>query len=130
MIHELDRLHLEKGETLANLFGQTPRFITVDKTLVEGDIIKTKNFEFVVVWTPGHTDGSICLYEKEKHILISGDTLFSEGPGRYDLPYGDKKELVESLKKLSEFKIELLLPGHGEPRSSGIDFILKRGMNI
>ncbi|MEM5835271.1 MAG: MBL fold metallo-hydrolase, partial [Candidatus Aenigmatarchaeota archaeon] len=112
-IHEEDKEALETGEgTLAELFGKKQKTVTVDRVLREGDKIKTKNFKFVVISTPGHTKGSICLYEKNKKILISGDTLFADSVGRTDFPTGDRESLIKSLKKLSKLNITYLFPGH------------------
>ena len=66
-----------------------------------------------VIHTPGHTPGSICLYEKESQTLISGDLVFSDGIGRIDLQQGNAKELKKSIEKISKLKIKHLLPGHG-----------------
>jgi glyoxylase-like metal-dependent hydrolase (beta-lactamase superfamily II) len=128
-IHKNDAYALENGDndlTLATIFGKKMKTVTVDRKLKEKDKIKTTNFCFEVIHTPGHTPGSICLYESRKKILISGDTLFSDGIGRSDLPGGDADTLRESLKKLSKLKITYLLPGHGMPKIGGIDFLLKQ----
>jgi len=128
-IHENDAQALEEGDnnlTLATMFGKKIKSITVDRRLKERDRIKTSNFCFEVIHTPGHTPGSICLYESKKKILISGDTLFSDGIGRSDLPGGDSDLLRESLKKLSKLKITYLLPGHGMPKTGGVNFLLKQ----
>jgi len=128
-IHESDARALEEGDndlTLATMFGKKMKSITVDRRLKERDKIKTSNFCFEVIHTPGHTPGSICLYESKKKILISGDTLFSDGIGRSDLPGGDSDLLRESLKKLSKLRITYLLPGHGMPKTGGVNFLLKQ----
>jgi len=79
-----------------------------------------------VIHTPGHTPGSICLYEKDSKTLISGDTVFSDGIGRIDLERGNLKQLKKSIQKLSELKVEHLLPGHGfSGDKSSIEFALK-----
>ncbi|MEM5868457.1 MAG: MBL fold metallo-hydrolase [Candidatus Aenigmatarchaeota archaeon] len=125
-IHEEDKEALETGEgTLAELFGKKQKTVTVDRVLREGDKIKTKNFKFVVISTPGHTKGSICLYEKNKKILISGDTLFADSVGRTDFPTGDRESLIKSLKKLSKLNITYLFPGHGMPKIGGINFLIE-----
>lgn len=68
---------------------------------------------FRVLHTPGHTDGSICLYHPEEKILISGDTVFpGGGVGRTDLPTGNFGDLVASVKKLSDLDVESIYPGH------------------
>ncbi len=69
---------------------------------------------FKVIATPGHSPGSICLYEPKERVLISGDTLFYLGVGRTDLPGGDPEQLAASIEKLSKLDVEYLLPGHGE----------------
>ena len=67
-----------------------------------------------VVPTPGHTKGSICFHSPAERLLISGDTVFSNGIfGRTDLPGGSNSEMLASLRRLSRLDIEMLLPGHG-----------------
>lgn len=67
-----------------------------------------------VIRTPGHTPGSICLYDEKSGILFSGDTLFSGGSvGRTDLPGGSDEELSRSVSSLAKLGWKLLLPGHG-----------------
>lgn len=78
--------------------------------------------ELKVLHTPGHTIGSICLYEKEHKILFSGDTIFPNGLfGRTDLPSGDEKALINSLERLSKINVNFLLPGHEFPVIGGAD---------
>jgi glyoxylase-like metal-dependent hydrolase (beta-lactamase superfamily II) len=126
-IHESDEHSLKTGRnTIAEVFGETAKTITVDEVLKNGSLIKTANFSFEVISTPGHTPGSICLYEKNKKILVSGDTLFEDGIGRTDYPGGDKDQLMKSLKKLSKYSINYLLPGHGMPKTSGVNFLIKQ----
>jgi glyoxylase-like metal-dependent hydrolase (beta-lactamase superfamily II) len=69
---------------------------------------------FQVILTPGHSPGSICLYNPRQKVLISGDTLFYLGVGRTDLPGGDINRLAESIGKLAKLDIDLLIPGHGD----------------
>jgi glyoxylase-like metal-dependent hydrolase (beta-lactamase superfamily II) len=128
-VHENDAKALEEGKTLANLFNEDEKIITVDEKLGEGDKIKTRNFSFDVIETPGHTSGSICLYEPRKYILISGDTLFEDSVGRTDLPGGNKKALKESLERLLGLNISYLCPGHGMPKKAGVGFLIKRMIN-
>ncbi len=67
-----------------------------------------------VLHTPGHTPGSICLYNQKENILISGDTLFEDGWGRTDMYGGDEKEIMKSLGYLRD-KIPSgtkVYPGH------------------
>lgn len=74
-----------------------------------------------VIETPGHTPGSVCLYQKETKILFTGDLLFAHGVvGRTDFSYSNQKTLDESLSKI--FKLPektIIYPGHGEISSLG-----------
>lgn len=127
MVHKDEKKALETGVgTLSEFFGEKARIMTVDKVLKNGDRIKTKNFNFTVLHTPGHTPGSICLLEKHKGILISGDTLFEDSVGRTDMIGGNKKQLIKSIKKLSKYSIKYLFPGHGKPKISGVNFLIKQ----
>lgn len=84
--------------------------------IVDGDKIMTGDYILEVLHTPGHSPGSICLYERKNRFLISGDTVFPNGAfGRCDLPLGNHKALVQSLKRLTEIGIDTMLPGHGIP---------------
>jgi len=84
--------------------------------VVEGEVIETPSRRLEVIHTPGHTVGSICLYDSDNRILFSGDTVFTNGAfGRTDLPTGNARAMMESLKRLTEFNIDSLLPGHEEP---------------
>ncbi|MFH1602035.1 MAG: MBL fold metallo-hydrolase [Candidatus Shapirobacteria bacterium] len=67
-----------------------------------------------VILTPGHTPGSICLYSPKEKVLFTGDTLFADGVGRTDLPYGSEKNLSISLKKLAKLPENTkIYSGHG-----------------
>jgi hydroxyacylglutathione hydrolase len=99
--------------TLVEKFGAARKLIKASRILEDGDIVKTGTYSFKVIETPGHTDGSICLYDEDKHILFSGDTMFDEGIyGRTDLPTGDESMLKKSINKLLSLRIDVLLPGH------------------
>jgi hydroxyacylglutathione hydrolase len=85
-------------------------------TLKDRDLVETDEGLLSVVYTPGHTSSSICLYDKERKIMFSGDTVFPDGGfGRTDLPTGDSNKIIESLRRLSTLRIDVLLPGHGKP---------------
>lgn len=81
--------------------------------LKDTDIINAENCQLKVISTPGHTNGSICLYNPERKLLFSGDTVFAEGGfGRTDLETGDSRQMVESLEHLAKLDVNILLPGH------------------
>lgn len=82
----------------------------------EGDVVETELWPLNVYWTPGHTSGSMSLYNPEHRILFSGDTVFPDGYyGRYDGESGSYEATVESLRKLDDLDVEFLLSGHGSP---------------
>ena len=77
---------------------------------------------WTVIHTPGHTPGSVCLYDKDKHLLLSGDTLFACGYGRTDLPGGDTIQLIHSLRQLMTLPPKTrVFCGHGESTTIGIE---------
>jgi glyoxylase-like metal-dependent hydrolase (beta-lactamase superfamily II) len=82
----------------------------------EGNIIETELWPLEVIWTPGHTSGGMCLYAREQRILFSGDTAFLDGYfGRFDGESGSLDELIESLRKLTRLRVDVILTGHGLP---------------
>ncbi|MEK7064489.1 MAG: MBL fold metallo-hydrolase [Patescibacteria group bacterium] len=86
----------------------------VDQFIKEGDKIKVGGEVLTVIETPGHTPGSICLYDGTKN-LFSGDTIFKDGVGRTDFSYSSPLQLTKSLDKLSKLPKETIVyPGHGE----------------
>ena len=89
-----------------------------DLLLEDGSPVPGTSFE--VIHTPGHTAGSICLYDKAAGILVSGDTLFRDGVGRTDGPDSDGAELGKSLERLVALPPGTeVFPGHGEPTTIG-----------
>lgn len=79
-------------------------------------------FTFKVIYTPGHKDDSICLYFKDEKILFSGDFLFKDTIGRWDLEGGSLDELKESIIKISRYPDDLILyPGHGDKTTLGAE---------
>lgn len=115
--HELDAPYISSSDpeyTCSSLFGKSLKKIIVD--IILKDKYKIENTDLEIIHTPGHTEGCICLYDRKKKILFSGDTIFAGGGiGRTDLPGGSEKVLLSSLAKISKLDIDILLPGHGEP---------------
>lgn len=87
--------------------------------LTAGDPVRVDGLVLVVVETPGHTPGSICLFG-EGH-LFSGDTLFAGSVGRTDFPRGDARALSESIRKeLAPLPDDTVVhPGHGPETTIG-----------
>lgn len=98
------------------IFGSMPPVKEADILLEDGDVLHGME----VIHTPGHTQGSICLYQRGEKILFSGDTVFTDGAfGRFDLPGGDVAALSRSLERISALDVEGLYPGHGTPVERG-----------
>jgi hydroxyacylglutathione hydrolase len=94
--------------------------VSPDWELTEGDEVKLGETTFQVLHTPGHTPGSLCLYDAAGGLLLSGDTLFAGSFGRYDLPGGDPTVLRQSLLRLSGLPpATRVLPGHGPATTIG-----------
>lgn len=70
--------------------------------------------EWSVIYTPGHSPGSVCIYNKKNGVLVSGDTLFYHSYGRTDLPGGDEVLMQQSLHTLDKIipRGTLIYPGH------------------
>ena len=101
------------GKQMSAAFGIDTEALTPDFFLKEGTL-SLDDLELEVFLTPGHSPGSICLYWPLQKALFSGDLVFKEGLGRTDLPGGDGPTLKESIKRMSQLDVELLLAGHGE----------------
>ncbi len=112
-IHKADARGLvDEIPSLSMHFGARSPGIVPDITLSDGDMVG----DLVVLHTPGHTPGSICLYSEKERLLFSGDTVFADGCfGRYDFAGGSRVELARSLQRLSTLTIRGLFAGHGEP---------------
>ncbi len=101
----------EGAEHLFNLTRQDYDFEYVDGQIIEIDDIKIK-----VITTPGHSNGSVCLYIEDEELLFTGDTLFKLEIGRCDFKGSDYSKMLKSLKKLKDeiSKNPKVLPGHDE----------------
>jgi hydroxyacylglutathione hydrolase len=93
-----------------------PGKVEIDKSLSAGDTVAAGAHSAQVLHTPGHTEGSICLYFPTEKKLIAGDTLFAGSIGRTDLPGGDTQKIMRSLHTtvLALPDETVVIPGHGE----------------
>ena len=100
----------------------------VDQRVNHGDVVKIGNMPWKVISTPGHTEGSMCLFLDSslterldaKPVLIAGDTLFFGSIGRTDFSGGSMSAMRKSLKRLAVLPDDtVVLPGHGNLTTIG-----------
>ena len=121
--HADDAMLGERIKQQAQMFGVQAEDVAVeiDRPLKEGDIIKIGSGELKVVHVPGHSPGSICLYDEADGFVIVGDALFQGSIGRTDLPGGNHRQLVDAIKNklLTLPKETMVLSGHGYATTIG-----------
>ena len=113
-IHQADQILLSDGEknAFALFFGQDRAFRSAEKSVTDGERIPLGQAYVEVIHTPGHTAGSVCYRAGDE--LLTGDTLFADSFGRYDLYSGDLNTLKGSLSRLAALDPTLtIFPGHG-----------------
>jgi hydroxyacylglutathione hydrolase len=84
-----------------------------DIELSDGGAIRIGGFSFDILHMPGHTSGSICLFERSRGFIVSGDTVLARGTVPVVTQSGSSGEHLESLERLAALRARLLLPGHG-----------------
>ena len=100
-------------------FGQSRSYRAPEKLLADGDVLTLGDEDIRVLHTPGHTEGSVCYLCSDK-LLLTGDTLFDRGFGRYDLYGGDPYKLRNSLARLALLDRSFTIyAGHGSPTDLG-----------
>ncbi len=123
LMHEDDEFLLENMSASAKYYsgiksGPIPK---IDKYLEENDILTLGKYKLKVIHTPGHTPGSISIYNK--NILLVGDLIFERGAvGRTDFSYSDNKLLRNSIKKILTLPNgTIVYSGHGEKTKIGVE---------
>lgn len=121
-IHEKEKPVLARGPEMGMKWGLPFENYSGELALLaEYDEVKLDNDKFTVLFTPGHSPGSICFYCEVQQFVISGDVLFERSIGRTDLPGGDYNTLIDSIRS----KLFILpdnvkvYPGHGYPTTIG-----------
>ncbi|MEC8461334.1 MAG: MBL fold metallo-hydrolase [Pseudomonadota bacterium] len=117
-IHEQDYIVYQAQDQVAKAYGF--HLETLPKELVlwnhSHESVKVLGFDCQILETPGHSPGHVCYYWPEPGILMSGDCLFKGSIGRLDLPGGNHKQMLKSLKKLARLPGHTkVYSGHGEP---------------
>jgi len=98
-----------------------PGKVEIDQSLGPADTVTAGSLKAEVLHTPGHTEGSICLYFPLEKKLIAGDTLFAGSIGRTDLPGGSFEKIIRSLREqvLALPDETVVVPGHGSLTTIG-----------
>ena len=102
---------------------KTPKVSAPDQSLEDGDIIGVAGLAGTVIHTPGHTEGSLCLYVPEYSLLLAGDTLFAGSVGRTDLRGGNTGKLMASIRDrlLPLPDSTKVIAGHGKSTTIGVE---------
>jgi hydroxyacylglutathione hydrolase len=116
LLNQNDLALLKMLDVQATWIGMPgPGPVQIDESLSDGQVVKIGAINSSVIETPGHTEGSICLFFPEEKKLIAGDTLFAGSIGRTDLPGGSYDKIMRSLHtRLMALPDETqVVPGHG-----------------
>jgi glyoxylase-like metal-dependent hydrolase (beta-lactamase superfamily II) len=99
----------------------TPERVEVDTAARDGDRLTVGTTEVQFLHTPGHTQGSLCLWMPAESTLVAGDTLFRDSIGRTDLPGGNGAQILRSIheKLLALPEETVVVPGHGPSTTIG-----------
>jgi len=116
LLNSNDQMLLKMLDMQASWLGmRPPEDAAIDASVTTGDKLQAGSLTADVLHTPGHTEGSICLYFAAEKKLIAGDTLFAGSIGRTDLPGGSYKKIMESLHGpvMALPDETIVVPGHG-----------------
>lgn len=115
LIHRIDAIGLKDiNINLSTHIGLEPVILQEDARIDDGDLLHVGDLEFKVIYTPGHTAGSISLYCEKEKMLFSGDTLFRGSWGRTDLPTISFDDIITSItdKLINLPDDTIVYPGH------------------
>ena len=134
LLNQNDQPLLKMLDVQATWIGvEDPGKVEIDHSIAQGDTVQAGSLTANVIHTPGHTEGSVCLYFPAEKKLIAGDTLFAGSIGRTDLPGGSMRKIINSLheKVLTLPDETVVIPGHGALTTIGEEresnpFLVKR----
>ncbi|MBQ2763125.1 MAG: MBL fold metallo-hydrolase, partial [Candidatus Methanomethylophilaceae archaeon] len=132
MAGELDAIPLREGDSQSTMgvsFGGSIPKMDV-KSVKDGDVIDLGGHVLRIIETPGHTAGSICIFDESTGTLFSGDLFFFDGVGRTDLPTGSSDDLIKSLIKLKNLEFTGLSSGHGPVVSNNGPVYLQNSLRM
>jgi len=122
LLNQNDYALLKMLDVQASWLGmRAPGKVEVEADLGHGTPLRAGTLSANVIHTPGHTEGSVCLYFPAEKLLIAGDTLFAGSIGRTDLPGGSFDKIMRSLhgRVLALPDDTLVIPGHGPQTTIG-----------
>jgi glyoxylase-like metal-dependent hydrolase (beta-lactamase superfamily II) len=120
LLNQNDYALLKMLDVQASWIGvAAPGEVAIEASIADGESLRAGNLTANVLHTPGHTEGSVCLYFPAEKLLIAGDTLFARSIGRTDLPGGSYEKIMRSLhdRVLTLPDDTVVIPGHG-PRTT------------
>ncbi len=134
LLNQNDYALLKMLDVQATWVGMpSPGKVEIDRSITTGETVAAGSHSAQILHTPGHTEGSICLYFAADKKLIAGDTLFAGSIGRTDLPGGSTQKIMRSLHNtvLALPDETVVVPGHGEMTTIGEEresnpFLVKR----
>lgn len=118
--HSREAPALEDPEQNMSAWSGAPLSLAAEAHLGEVDLVVNEE-PLTVLETPGHTPGSVSFHWAARKLVFAGDALFRRGIGRTDLPGGDHRQLLESIRDrlLTLDPDTRVFPGHGEPTTVG-----------
>lgn len=121
--HEADRFLLDGLEEQGRTYGIRARSVTPDRWLKDGDTVEVAGHRFLVLHCPGHSPGSVVLYNSNQRFALVGDVIFRGSIGRTDFPYGDHDALITAIKtKLLPLGDDVaFICGHGPTSTFGAE---------
>jgi hydroxyacylglutathione hydrolase len=134
LLNQNDQALLKMLDVQAAWIGvPTPGKVEIDRSVTTGETVAAGSHTAQILHTPGHTEGSICLYFEPEKKLIAGDTLFAGTIGRTDLPGGSMEKILRSVQDLASSLPDdtVVIPGHGPLTTIGEEkesnpFLVKR----
>ena len=121
-LNESDQELLDMLAVQASWLGlDTPARVEIDAAAADGTVLHLGEADFRFIHTPGHTQGSVSVWIPQETKLLAGDTLFRDSVGRTDLPGGNPRQLLSSIKtRLLDLPEEtVVVPGHGPATTIG-----------
>ena len=122
LLNQNDLALLKMLDVQASWLGMAPPGeVEVEAGLKHGEKVEAGGLSASILHTPGHTEGSVCLYFAPQKLLIAGDTLFARSIGRTDLPGGSFEKIMRSLhdRVMTLPDETVVVPGHGPMTTVG-----------